>query len=75
MLLNVEVREKRPFGEIPAIRDRLKAIQDKLKGRGRAFMRYSGTEPLARITIEGQDEQEIRTLAEELAEIVRKELG
>ncbi len=75
VLLNVRVRGKKKLDEIPGLGPALEAIEARLQGRGRAFIRYSGTEPLARITIEGEDEKEIREMAEELAAILRKELG
>jgi len=75
VLRNVKVREKRNLDDIPGLQAALKAIEEKLKGGGRAFIRYSGTEALARITIEGEDEREIKGMAEELAGILIKELG
>jgi len=75
VLRNVRVREKKNLDDIPGLQAALKAIEDKLKGGGRAFIRYSGTEALARITIEGEDETEIKGMAEELAGILIKELG
>ncbi|MFQ5353420.1 MAG: phosphoglucosamine mutase [Thermodesulfobacteriota bacterium] len=75
VLLNVRVREKKKLEDIPGLQGALAAAREKLKGHGRAFIRYSGTEALARITIEGEDEKEIQGMAEELAGILRKELG
>jgi phosphoglucosamine mutase len=75
VLLNVNVREKKDLNEIPSVVKTLTSIQKKLEKNGRAFIRYSGTEPLARITVEGKNEEEINLLARELAEVVEKELG
>lgn len=75
ILLNVKVREKKDLGSIPAVTKALKAVEEKLRNRGRAFIRYSGTEPLARITIEGEKEDEISVMANELAELLKKEIG
>ncbi|MBI5586832.1 MAG: phosphoglucosamine mutase [Deltaproteobacteria bacterium] len=75
VLLNVKVREKKDLKTLPSVVNALKAIEGKLKSRGRVFIRYSGTEPLARITIEGRKENEIKTMAEELASILKKEIG
>ena len=75
VLLNVKVREKKDLDKIASVKNALEKIKAKLKGRGRAFIRYSGTEPLARITVEGEKEDEIKRMAEELAEAVRKGLG
>jgi len=75
VLLNVKVGEKKKFEDIPGLQSALEAVCERLHGRGRAFIRYSGTEALARITIEGEDEGEIQGMAEELAGILTKELG
>lgn len=75
VLLNVKVREKKDLKDIPSITNALKSVEDKLRNRGRAFIRYSGTEPLARITIEGERHDEIVTMANELAMILQKEIG
>jgi phosphoglucosamine mutase len=75
VLRNVKVREKKNLDDIPGLQAALKSIEEKLKGCGRAFIRYSGTEALVRITIEGEDEVEIKAMSEELADILIKELG
>lgn len=75
ILLNVPVHRKPPFDELPEVRRRLEATEDQLQGRGRVLLRYSGTEPLARIMIEGDDDAEIETLAEFIAEAIRSEIG
>jgi len=75
ILVNVRVREKRPFEDVPAIASAAKRIEDELAGTGRLLLRYSGTENLARVMIEGRDQDEIQALAEELASVIEKELG
>lgn len=75
ILLNVKVRVKKDLTKLPSLVGALKAIEDRLRHRGRAFIRYSGTEPLARITIEGEHEDEITVMANELADVLRKEIG
>jgi phosphoglucosamine mutase len=75
LLLNVRVREKRPFEELPAVQRVAREIEETLGSRGRLLLRYSGTEPLARVMIEGENEREIRTQANRLAEVIRVELG
>lgn len=52
----------------------VKSVQQKLGDTGRVILRPSGTEPLIRVTLEGTDETQVHQLAEELADIVRKEL-
>ncbi|MBI5598946.1 MAG: phosphoglucosamine mutase [Deltaproteobacteria bacterium] len=75
VLVNVRVKKKVPLLEVPAIANALKKTIQRLKTRGRAFVRYSGTEPLARITVEGESRDEIEAMAGELADIVKRELG
>ncbi|MBI5468265.1 MAG: phosphoglucosamine mutase [Deltaproteobacteria bacterium] len=75
VLLNVKVKEKKDLKTLPTVVKALKSIEEKLKMRGRVFIRYSGTEPLARITIEGRKKDEITAMAEDLASILRKEIG
>ena len=60
VLLNVRVREKRDLQTVPAIADAMKRVEDRLAGNGRLLVRYSGTEPLLRVMIEGKDQQEIQ---------------
>ncbi len=75
ILLNVRVKEKKDLSAIASVQAALKAVEERLGNRGRAFIRYSGTEPLARITIEGENEQEINLMANGLAEVLKKEIG
>jgi phosphoglucosamine mutase len=55
VLLNVRVREKIPFDSLPAVQERAREIERSMGDRGRLLLRYSGTEPLARVMIEGED--------------------
>jgi phosphoglucosamine mutase len=75
VLVNVQVKEKRPFAEVAEIADAAKSIQDKLDGEGRLLLRYSGTENLARVMIEGKGQSEIDGLANSLADVIRKALS
>ncbi len=75
VLVNVRVREKRPFDEVDAIQEAARQLERELGARGRLLLRYSGTEPLARVMIEGERQEEIERQAETLASVIRKELG
>jgi phosphoglucosamine mutase len=75
VLVNVRVREKRDLGGVPAIADAMRRVEDRLAGQGRLLVRYSGTEPLLRIMIEGRDQGEIQAWASELAGTVKAHLG
>jgi phosphoglucosamine mutase len=75
VLVNVRVRERRELQSVPAIADAMQRIEERLAGQGRLLVRYSGTEPLLRVMIEGKDQQEIQGWAREIAETVRQSLG
>ncbi|HWI41254.1 MAG TPA: phosphoglucosamine mutase [Verrucomicrobiae bacterium] len=75
VLVNVRVREKRDIMTVPEIAARIAAIEDKMGDQGRILIRYSGTEPLLRIMLEGQDKYEITAWAKEIAELVEKLMG
>ena len=75
ILVNVKVREKVPFESVPVIAKRAQQVQGELGDRGRLLLRYSGTEALARIMIEGEDEAQVRTSANTLADVIRAEIG
>ncbi len=75
ILINVKVREKLPFESVAEIRKASAQIEKELGGKGRLLLRYSGTESLARVMIEGKNQAEIETQANNLAEIIRKNLA
>jgi phosphoglucosamine mutase len=75
ILVNVPVKVKPPFSEVPAIKKAAQNIEAALGLRGRLLLRYSGTEPLARVMIEGEDQVEIEKQAGELAGVIQKTLG
>jgi len=75
VLVNVRVREKRPFEELPSVQRLASEIQQTLGDRGRLLLRYSGTEPLARVMIEGPTETEVNQSAHSLAAAIQKEIG
>ena len=53
----------------------MEEIEQRLAGHGRLLVRYSGTEPLLRIMLEGRDQREIEAWAREIASVVQRELG
>ncbi|MGH7232231.1 MAG: phosphoglucosamine mutase [Nitrospiraceae bacterium] len=75
VLLGVRVKEKPDLTTFPDLQQAIRAAEVKLNGTGRVLVRYSGTEPLLRIMIEGEQDALIRSLAEELAVLVRGRLG
>jgi phosphoglucosamine mutase len=72
ILVNVRVREKRALDSDPDVAAAIKAVESRLAGQGRLLVRYSGTEPLLRIMIEGQDQEQIKAWAGEIAAVVRR---
>lgn len=75
VLLNVGVKEKKDIWRMPTVRQKIAGVEKELGGRGRILVRYSGTEPLARIMLEGENEEKIRQMAHEIAEEIRLRLG
>ncbi|HZP07307.1 MAG TPA: phosphoglucosamine mutase [Terracidiphilus sp.] len=75
VIVNVKVREKKPLASIPSVQAAISAAEDALKDTGRVVIRYSGTEALARVMIEAEDEAAMKRHAETIAEAIRAELG
>jgi len=75
VLVNVRVRERVALADVPPIRTVMDTVQERLDGQGRLLVRYSGTEPLLRIMIEGRDQDQIRGWANEIADAVRTHLA
>ena len=69
------VKEKRPFEAIAGFNEAIAEAEERFAGRGRVFVRYSGTENKMRILIEGEDEALVEEIGENLANIVKKEIG
>jgi phosphoglucosamine mutase len=75
VLYNLEVREKKNLSEFPEIEKRVREIEKSLGHSGRILIRYSGTEPLLRIMVEGEDEAKLHRFAQDLVGLVKKYLG
>ena len=75
VLINVKVREKKDLQSVPAIKAAMDRVEDRLAGQGRLLVRYSGTEPLIRVMMEGRDQREIQAWASEIAGAVKEHLG
>jgi phosphoglucosamine mutase len=75
VLVNVRVREKKDLGSVPEIGAAMARVEARLHGQGRLLVRYSGTEPLLRVMLEGRDQQEIQGWASEIAGKVKEHLG
>jgi len=75
VLVNVRVRDRRPLDSIPGLSPRVEAIEREMNGAGRIVLRYSGTELLARVMVEGEAQERVDAIAHELADLIRKESG
>ena len=75
VLLNVRVREKTDLASVGPIAAAIDRVQSRVAGQGRLLVRYSGTEPLLRVMLEGKHEDDIRRWAQEIVDIVKDQLG
>ena len=75
VLVNVRVREKVPFSELTAVQTELAKVEELLSQKGRLLLRYSGTERLARVMIEGENQKKIEDYANRIAEAIKTEIG
>jgi phosphoglucosamine mutase len=75
ILVNVRVKEKVSFNDLPAVRAEVDAVEELLSHKGRLLLRYSGTEPLARVMIEGENQAKIEAYANKIARAIEREIG
>ena len=75
ILLNVRVREKVPFAELASVQAEVDEVEELLSQKGRLLLRYSGTEPLARVMIEGENQNKIEGYAQKIADAIKREIG
>jgi phosphoglucosamine mutase len=75
VLVNVRVRQKPPLESLPQVKSEMERIQTELEGRGRLLVRYSGTEDLVRVMIEGEDQAKIEDQANRLAQLIGQAIG
>jgi phosphoglucosamine mutase len=73
-LKNVSISKKEPFGNLPVVQKALKEAETALGSRGRVLLRYSGTENLARVMVEGEKEELVKKHCEHLADVVADSL-
>jgi phosphoglucosamine mutase len=75
VLVNVHLAQKSDIMQVPEVASLIREVEERLKGEGRVLIRYSGTEPLLRIMLEGNNEEAIRDWANEIAQSVVSALG
>jgi phosphoglucosamine mutase len=73
-LVNVRLPEQRPIVDVPEVRDAVTSAERELDGRGRVLLRASGTEPLIRVMVEGNDEALVASIVSRLADVVRAQI-
>ena len=75
ILVNVRVREKVPFADLPSVQTAVSEVEELLSQKGRLLLRYSGTEKLARVMIEGENQHQIEEYAGRIAAAIENEIG
>lgn len=75
VLQNIKVIEKKPFDQIPEVQKSIEAAKLKLKDSGRVLLRYSGTENLARVMVEGENDELVNECCTEISSVVAKSLS
>jgi len=75
VLLNLRVQQKVDLKTIPGVASVIDRVESRLAGHGRLLVRYSGTEPLLRVMLEGRDEADIRRWGQEIIDAVREHVG
>ena len=75
VLMNLRVKEKVDLQTVPQIAAVLRDVESRLEGSGRLLVRYSGTEPLLRVMLEGKDQAEIGRWGQEIIDTVAQHLG
>jgi phosphoglucosamine mutase len=75
VLINVKVGSKPDINSVSEIRDTIKSVESELMGRGRVLVRYSGTQPICRVMVEGPSEGETRKHCQQISDIIYKNIG
>jgi phosphoglucosamine mutase len=75
LLVNVRVKERKPLDELPRVVEEIRGCETELNGSGRVLVRFSGTEPLLRVMVEGTEQKQIENLAGRIVAAIREELG
>jgi phosphoglucosamine mutase len=75
IVVNVRVKDKPAWNTLPDVMQLVKEVEARLNGQGRVLLRYSGTEPKARLLIEGPDSDQIKAFADEIAGRIKEKIG
>ncbi len=74
-MVNVRVKEKKALTEVPAVADEIRLVEKAFGGAGRVLVRFSGTEPLARVMVEGPDAEQVERFSAQIARVIHREMG
>jgi phosphoglucosamine mutase len=74
-LVNVRVKEKKALADVPAVAQEIRRVEDEFAGSGRVLVRFSGTEPLARVMVEGPDMEQVERSCATIASAIQKAMG
>jgi phosphoglucosamine mutase len=74
-LINVRVKQKKALTEVPSVAQEIRECEQAFGGAGRVLVRFSGTEPLARVMVEGPDLQQVEDFTARIADAIRREMG
>ena len=75
LLVNIRVKERKPLEQLPTVVEEIRACEAALDGCGRVVVRFSGTEPLARVMVEAPDMNQVETWSSRIADAIRNELA
>ncbi len=75
LLVNVRVKNRKPLAELPGVQEQIRLAEQSFGDAGRVLVRFSGTEPLARVMVEGPELAQVEHFAERIAGAIRSELG
>jgi phosphoglucosamine mutase len=75
VMINVHMTKRVDLSSNPSVLAAVKLTEDKLAGTGRVLLRPSGTEPVVRVMVEGEDKKQVKELAQELAATVEAALN
>lgn len=74
-LVNVRIREKKQLTEVPSVAREIAHVENEFAGTGRVLVRFSGTEPLARVMVEGQNAEQVESFSTRIADAIRLAMG
>jgi phosphoglucosamine mutase len=75
LLVNIRIKSRRPIEELPVVVSSIRAAEEFFGQEGRVLVRFSGTEPLARVMVEGRDPERVEFFAKDISACIERELG